>query len=135
MRSIAGVSIGDTLEADTLDKVRERLNTAGLFADVNVWWEPNGEGVRINIAVKDKFPWAPVPTASWSANNKSIGLLFVHGNLFGRGKQLLIGGRLATSTRARRWPTATPRCSAAGSTGSSRASCSGRSSPSTRTTA
>ena len=95
VRSIAGVSIGDTLEADTLDKVRERLNTTGLFADVNVWWEPHGSGVRVNISVKDKFPWAPVPTASWSSNNKSIGLLFVHGNLFGRGKQLLLGARLA----------------------------------------
>jgi outer membrane protein assembly factor BamA len=95
VRSIAGVSIGDTLEADTLDTVRERLNTTGLFADVNVWWEPHGSGVRVNISVKDKFPWAPVPTASWSSNNKSIGLLFVHGNLFGHGKQLLIGGRLA----------------------------------------
>ena len=95
VRSVAGVSIGDTLEADTLDMVRERLNTTGLFSDVNVWWEPHGSGVRINISVKDKFPWAPVPTASWSSNNKSIGLLFVHGNLFGRGKQLLIGARLA----------------------------------------
>ncbi|MES1208775.1 MAG: BamA/TamA family outer membrane protein [Pseudomonadota bacterium] len=95
VRSIAGVTIGDTLQSDTLDTVRERLNTTGLFADVNVWWEPHASGVRINISVKDKFPWAPVPTASWSANNKSFGLLFVHGNLFGRGKQLLIGGRLA----------------------------------------
>jgi outer membrane protein assembly factor BamA len=96
VRSIAGVTIGDTLEADTLDVVRERLNTTGLFADVNVWWEPNGSGVRINISVKDKFPWAPLPTASYSSNNKSIGLIFVHGNLFGRGKQLVLGGRLAT---------------------------------------
>jgi outer membrane protein insertion porin family len=96
VRSVAGVSIGDTLEADTLDTVRERLNTTGLFADVNVWWEQYKTGVRVNIAVKDKFPWAPVPTGSWSANNKSFGLLFVHGNLFGRGKQLLIGGRIAT---------------------------------------
>jgi outer membrane protein assembly factor BamA len=96
IRSIAGVKIGDTLDLDTLETVRERLNSSGLFADTNVWWEPAGAGVRINIAVKDKFPWAPVPTASWSANNKAIGLLFVHGNLFGRGKQLLIGGRLAT---------------------------------------
>ena len=95
VRSVAGLSIGDTLEADTLDMVRERLNTTGLFADVNVWWEPHGSGVRVNISVKDKFPWAPVPTASWSSNNKSIGLLFVHGNLFGRGKQLLLGARLA----------------------------------------
>jgi len=96
VRSVAGVSIGDTLEMDTLDTVRERLNTTGLFSDVNVWWEPHKTGVRVNISVKDKFPWAPVPTGSWSANNKSFGLLFVHGNLFGRGKQLLIGGRIAT---------------------------------------
>ena len=96
IRSIAGVKIGDTLDLDTLELVRERLNSSGLFADTNVWWEQAGAGVRINIAVKDKFPWAPVPTASWSANNKAIGLLFVHGNLFGRGKQMVIGGRLAT---------------------------------------
>ncbi|MDB4980675.1 MAG: outer membrane protein family [Myxococcales bacterium] len=96
VRSIAGVSARDTLDVDTLDKVRERLNTSGLFSDVNVWWEPAGEGVRINISVKDKFPWAPVPTASFSANNKSFGLLFVHGNLFGRGKQLVLGGRISS---------------------------------------
>ncbi len=75
--------------------VRDRLTTVGLFADVNVWWEPSGSGVRINISVKDKFPWAPVPTGSWSANNKAFGLLFVHGNLFGRGKQLVLGARYA----------------------------------------
>lgn len=96
VRSLAGIRIGETLEVNTLSSVRERLNTAGLFADVNVWWENYGEGVRINIAVKDKFPWAPVPTGSWSANNKSLGLLFVHGNLFGRGKQMVLGGKLAT---------------------------------------
>ncbi|MEP6654252.1 MAG: POTRA domain-containing protein, partial [Myxococcales bacterium] len=95
VRSLAGIRIGDTLEADTLAAVRERLNTVGLFADVNVWWENYGEGVRVNILVKDKFPWAPVPTGSWSANNKSLGLLFVHGNLFGRGKQMVLGGKLA----------------------------------------
>jgi outer membrane protein insertion porin family len=96
IRSMAGVSIGDTLADDTLDMVRERLSTTGLFADVNVWWEPHGSGVRINISVRDKFPWAPVPTGSWSSNNKAVGLIFVHGNLFGRGKQLLVGARLAT---------------------------------------
>ena len=36
VRSIAGLAHGDILEADTLDIVRERLNTTGLFADVNV---------------------------------------------------------------------------------------------------
>ncbi len=96
VRSIAGISIGDILAVDTLDVVRERLGSSGLFSDVNVWWEPHGPGLRVNISVRDKFPWAPVPTGSWSSNNKAIGLIFVHGNLLGRGKQLLIGGRLAT---------------------------------------
>src|SRR4029078_13740460 len=59
VRSVAGVSIGDTLEMDTLDTVRERLNTTGLFSDVNVWWEPHKTGVRVNIAVKEKFSWYP----------------------------------------------------------------------------
>lgn len=95
IRSIAGIHIGDTLENDTLALVRERLNSSGLFADVNVYWEAFGEGVRVDIATKDKFPWAPVPTGSWAANNKAIGLVFVHGNLFGWGKQLAVGGRLA----------------------------------------
>ena len=102
VRSVAGVSIGDTLETGTLDLVRERLNTTGLFSDVNVWWEQYKTGVRVNIAVKDKFPWAPVPTGSWSANNRAFGLLFVHGNLFGRGKQLLLGGRIADRRFGRR---------------------------------
>ena len=96
VRTLAGVQIGDVLESDTLERVRERINSSGLFADTNVWWEQHGAGVRVNIAVKDKFPWAPVPTATWSANNKAIGLVFVHGNLFGRGKQFLLGARLAT---------------------------------------
>jgi outer membrane protein assembly factor BamA len=98
VRSIAGINIGDTMEFDTLDKVRERLYTSGLFADVNVFWEPHkGDvGVRVVIVIKDKFPWAPVPTASFSKGNSSAGLALGHGNLFGRGKRGLIAGRVST---------------------------------------
>jgi len=94
--SIAGVSIGDIMEPTTLEKVRERLNSSGLFSDVNVFWEKYRAGVRINVVVADKFPWAPVPTFSLSKGNASFGLVFVHGNLFGRGKQMLLGGRISS---------------------------------------
>ena len=40
VRSIAGISIGDSLHSDTLDVARERLYNSGMFADVNVYWEP-----------------------------------------------------------------------------------------------
>ncbi len=97
IRSLAGLTIGDTLEADTLEVVRERLNTSGLFADVNVYWEPYHDGVRVVIAIKDKFPWAPLPTISIAPGNRSAGLIVAHGNLFGRGKRGVIGGRISTA--------------------------------------
>jgi outer membrane protein assembly factor BamA len=93
VRSIAGISIGDSLHTDTLDIARERLHTSGLFADVNVYWEPHGEGKRIIIVIREKFPWAPLPTFSYSKGYVSAGGLLAHGNLFGRGKRGLVGGR------------------------------------------
>jgi len=95
VRSISGLSIGQLLQPDTLDLVRERLHTSGLFADVNVYWEPHQDGVRVNIVVKEKFPWAPLPTFSYSPGNISGGALIAHGNLFGRGKRGVIGGRIS----------------------------------------
>jgi outer membrane protein insertion porin family len=95
VRSIAGISIGQLLRPDTLDIMRERLHSSGLFADVNVYWEPYQDGVRINIVVKEKFPWAPLPTFSYSPGNISGGAIIAHGNLFGRGKRGLIGGRIS----------------------------------------
>jgi hypothetical protein len=96
VRSIAGVKIGDSMHPDTLDSARERLHTSGMFAEVNVYWEPHSAGVRVVIVVKDKFPWAPLPMFSFSLSEISGGGVIVHGNLFGRGKRGLIGGRLST---------------------------------------
>ena len=95
VRSIAGISIGNPLLSDTLDIARERLHTSGMFADVNVYWEPFGEGVRVIIVIQEKFPWAPLPTFSYSPGNISAGGMIAHGNLFGRGKRGLIGGRVS----------------------------------------
>ncbi len=95
VRSIAGISIGDPLLPDTLDIARERLHTSGMFADVNVYWEPHGAGVRVVIVITEKFPWAPVPTFSYAPGNISAGGVVAHGNLFGRGKRGLIGGRIS----------------------------------------
>jgi len=53
------------------------------------------DGVRINIVVKEKFPWAPLPTFSYSPGNISGGAIVAHGNLFGQGKRGVIGGRIS----------------------------------------
>ena len=95
IRAMAGADIGDDLESDTLEMIRERLNNSGMFADVDVFWEPYKGGARVVITVREKFPWAPVPTFSLSPGNISFGAVLVHGNLWGRGKQGVIGGRIS----------------------------------------
>lgn len=95
IRSIAGIELGEELEANTLERVRDRLNTAGLFADVDVFWEPYRSGARVVISVREKFPWAPIPTFSFTEGNISFGAVLVHGNLWGSGKQAVVGGRIS----------------------------------------
>jgi len=95
IRAIGGVDPGDTLEQDTLELVRERLGNSGLFAKQDVFWEPHKSGARVVINVEEKFPWAPVPTFSRSPGQISVGAILVHGNLFGWGKQGVIGGRIS----------------------------------------
>jgi outer membrane protein assembly factor BamA len=95
--ALAGIAVGDVMERDTLESVRERLNTSGLFSNVNVFWVRRRGGVRIEIVVREKFPWAPVPTFSYTPGNISGGLLLPHGNLFGRGKRGIVGGRVSTA--------------------------------------
>ena len=91
----------------------------------------HGAGVRINISVKDKFPWAPVPTGSWSANNKALRAA-VRARQPVRARQAAPAGR-APGHRRLRAPsslTATRRSSGAGSTGRSRRVVRARTSPS-----
>jgi outer membrane protein insertion porin family len=96
IRSMIPISIGDELERDTLESVREQLNNTGMFSNVNVYWERNEAGVRVVVNIKEKFPWAPVPTFTLSPGDISFGAVLVHGNLFGRGKQGVVGGRIST---------------------------------------
>src|SRR4051812_50090349 len=69
VRSVAGVSIGDTMEMDTLDTVRERLNTTGLFAVVNAWGGQYKTREGGHPAGKDKFPLGPLPPRSSCPHN------------------------------------------------------------------
>jgi len=96
IRSMIPISIGDELERDTLESVREQLNNTGMFSSVNVYWERSEGGVRVVVNIKEKFPWAPIPTFTFSPGETAFGAVLVHGNLFGRGKQGVIGGRIST---------------------------------------
>ena len=94
---LAGVRVGEDFTPDQLLKVKQLLVNAGLFSDVNVYYEPFLDGIRLNIVAKDKFAWFAAPTFSASTGNVGGGIAFGHTNLFGRNKKLLLYGALFNS--------------------------------------
>jgi outer membrane protein assembly factor BamA len=94
---LAGVRVGEDFTPDQLQTVKGKLINAGLFSDVNVYYEPFLDGIRLNIVAKDKFAWFAAPTFSASTGNVGGGLAFGHTNLFGRNKKLLLYGALFSS--------------------------------------
>src|SRR5690242_2033696 len=94
---LAGIRVGEDFTPDELQKVKQNLINAGLFSDVNVYYEPFLDGIRMNIVAKDKFAWFAAPTFSASAGNVGGGIAFGHTNLFGRNKKLLVYGAVFSS--------------------------------------
>jgi outer membrane protein assembly factor BamA len=94
---LAGISEGEEFTPDQIEVIKSRLINAGLFSDVNVYYEPQGDGVRVNIVARDKFAWFAAPTFSASTGNVGGGLAFGHTNLFGRNKKMLAYGAIFSS--------------------------------------
>jgi outer membrane protein insertion porin family len=94
---LAGVQVGEDFTPDELQKIKQNLINAGLFSDVNVYYEPFLDGIRMNIVAKDKFAWFAAPTFSASTGNVGGGIAFGHTNLFGLNKKLLLYGALFNS--------------------------------------
>ena len=93
---IAGVDKGDEVDAEELQKIKERLVSSGLFKEVAVYTTDTAGGVRLNIEAKDKHSWAVAPTYYNQPTNKGFGFGFGENNLFGENKKLLLYGQVAT---------------------------------------
>jgi outer membrane protein assembly factor BamA len=97
---LAAVAEGDEFTPDQLAVLKKRLIHAGLFSDVNVYYEPYADGIRLTIIAHDKFAWFVAPTFSAARGNVGGGLAFGHTNLFGRNKRLLAyGGAFTADSR------------------------------------
>src|SRR5262245_60702024 len=94
---LAGVRVGEDFTPDQVQTVKGKLINAGLFSDVNVYYEPFLAGSRPNIVANDKSAWFAAPTFSAATGNVGGGIAFGHTNLFGRNKKLLLYGALFSS--------------------------------------
>ena len=96
VRSVAGVSIGDTMEVDTLDMVRERLNTTG-----PVRGRQRLVGAAQDRRAREHLGQGQVPLGAGPdrlvVGQQQVARPAVRARQpVGRGKQLLLGGRIAT---------------------------------------
>jgi outer membrane protein assembly factor BamA len=97
---IAGIKIGDTLSEELVSTAKLRLQSTGLFKDVQISWDnsPLG-GARLVISARDKLSWVIAPIAFASDGNYGGGLVFAHGNLFGQNKKLLVYSDYSTTEK------------------------------------
>lgn len=95
---LAGVSRGDEWTPGMSDEIQRRLETAGLFKDISVYWEPakDGKGVDVHILVKDKLSKIVAPAFYNQPTNFGGGLGYGDNNLFGQNQKLLLYGQVAT---------------------------------------
>ncbi len=99
---IADIAVGDEWTPGLADEVEQRLESAGLFKELDVYWDDvpasgtRAGGVRVHIVARDKHSWIIAPTAYNQPTNKGVGLGFAENNLAGENKKLLLYGQVAT---------------------------------------
>ena len=93
---LSRIHVGDEWHAEDTDTVKQRLVTSGLFKDVEVFWEPVSDGVRVHMIVDDKHSWVIAPAFYTQPTNVGGGVGYGENNLFGQNQKLLLYGQIAT---------------------------------------
>lgn len=93
---ISQLAEGDEWKPEMVDLIKQRLETAGLFKDIEVYWTPKDGGVVVHILAKDKHSWVIAPAFYNQPTNTGGGIGFGENNLFGLNQKLLLYAQYAT---------------------------------------
>ncbi len=85
---LARVKEGDPWREGLDTEARQLLLNAGIFYDVSVASEQDADGVRLRIALKDKWTLIPIPLFSVKDGVTTWGGSILESNLFGTGSNL-----------------------------------------------
>jgi outer membrane protein assembly factor BamA len=99
---ISGLKEGDELGRDRTFEAKRRLLSAGVFEEVFVRVKSGSEPgkAQIEIELKEKTTWFIAPYFSVSQGSLGGGLAVAESHLFGRSKQLLVGGAYSNRRKA-----------------------------------
>lgn len=90
------VAVGDPFDGDVA-ALEQRLFNLRLFKTVHIVPRPAADGgVDLEVVVEERWTLLPIPMLASSGGETSGGLVLMESNLFGWGKQLMVGGLLST---------------------------------------
>ncbi len=87
-----GVRPGDRISDAELGELRQHLLNLRLFQEVEIARRPDGEGVVLEVSVKERWTLIPIPIAGASAGAFRAGVAVLESNLLGRHKLLVVSG-------------------------------------------
>jgi len=87
--TLARVREGDPWHEGLAEEARQELANAGIFYDVTVTTEPAEGGVRLRIALREKWTLIPVPLVTVKDGETTWGATVVESNLLGTASLLI----------------------------------------------
>lgn len=85
--------IGKPATEKTMHDLETALQLEGLFNEIHIETEKKGEGgLEINVAVKEKITFIPLPFGMYSSSGFTAGGIVMDTNAFGRKDMFMLGG-------------------------------------------
>jgi outer membrane protein assembly factor BamA len=91
VRRAMEVAPGDRLDPASLPALEQRVLNRKIFRSVKITTAPDGEGVILRVAVREKLTLFPVPVAAASRGTYTGGVALVDASALGGGEQLVLG--------------------------------------------
>ena len=88
---------GQKLSAFNCYHTVNSLKRKNIFSSIDLYYIPSGNGVDIQVVVKEKWTIIPIPLFTSNGNKLSIGFYILETNFFGFGKTIFSGGSISTA--------------------------------------
>lgn len=92
VRSSLGLAPGELFDPASIPALEQRLMNRRIFRSVRITSAQGTAGVVVRVAVEERLALVPLPVASASRGVFTAGVVLLDANLFGAGKQLVLGG-------------------------------------------
>jgi len=95
LSELTGLAPGQRLSDIDPDAIAQRVLKSGLFSEVELSCELDGEDALVSVSIREKWSLIPVPAASVGTDEWSVGLSVLERNFLGMRYTLALSGSLS----------------------------------------